>query len=72
MGRIIGGSVNTELDKDEEDFFRDTYLKYHRENQDKLTKVYKDTRMVMLLAFVEFHGLENNFKEFETAVRRTL
>jgi hypothetical protein len=64
--------MNTELDKNEEQVFRETYIKYHRENQDKLTRVIKDTRVVMLLSFIEFNGLEHNFKDFEAAVRRTL
>ncbi len=64
--------MNTELDKNEEQVFRETYIKYYRENQDKLNRIFKDTRVVMLLSFIEFNGLEHNFKDFEEAVRRTL
>jgi hypothetical protein len=59
---------NTLLDKTEFEVFQEKRTQVHTENKSSMTEVYN--RLIMLIAFVEFHGLEHNFKEFQEEVKK--
>ena len=54
------------LDKTEAEVFEEKRVQVYTQNKSSMTEIYN--RLIMLMAFVEFHGLEHNFKEFEREV----
>lgn len=59
------------LDKTEAEVFADKYVDYFKTGKyKKMNSNAKDTKIVMLLSFLDFHGLEKHFEQFEFEVRR--
>lgn len=58
------------LDKTEAEVFANKYTEYFKNMQNRKNSIAKDKKIVMLLSFLEFHGLENHFKQFQAEAEK--